>query len=66
MKEIVQFKDVTLAYGRRMIFTDLNLEICRNDFLGIIGPNGAGKTTILRSLMGLLKPRRGEIMRDKS
>jgi len=66
MKEIVQFKDVTLAYGRRIILADLNIEICKNDFLGIIGPNGAGKTTILRSLMGLLKPRRGEIIRDKS
>ena len=66
MERMVEFKDVTLAYGRKIIFTDLNLEICRNDFLGIMGPNGAGKTTLLRSMMGLLKPKKGKIIRDRS
>ncbi|MCD5397761.1 ATP-binding cassette domain-containing protein [candidate division NPL-UPA2 bacterium] len=59
----IEFKSVRLGYGRRKVFAALSLDIYEGDFLGIIGPNGSGKTTLLRSLMGLLKPQRGEIIR---
>lgn len=59
----IEFKSVRLGYGRRKIFEALSLDIYEGDFLGIVGPNGSGKTTLLRSLMGLLKPQRGEIIR---
>ncbi|MBL7130989.1 MAG: metal ABC transporter ATP-binding protein [Candidatus Omnitrophica bacterium] len=66
MKEIIEFKSVKLSYGKRGVFDSLSLDIYDGDFLGIIGPNGSGKTTILRSIMGLLKPQQGQIIRDKN
>ncbi len=66
MKKTVEFKAVRLSYGRKIVFDALDFTICEGDFLGIVGPNGSGKTTILRSIMGLLMPRSGEIIRDKN
>lgn len=66
MKKIIEFKSAKLSYGKRGVFDSLSLDIYEGDFLGIIGPNGSGKTTILRSIMGLLKPQQGQIIRDKS
>lgn len=40
---------------------DINIEISRNERIGIIGPNGCGKSTLIFLLSGLLKPSRGEI-----
>lgn len=66
MRKIIEFKSAKLGYGRKIVFDALNLEICAGDFIGIVGPNGSGKTTLLRSIMGLLQPRFGEIIRDDS
>lgn len=66
MRRIVEFKDAKLGYGRLTVFDSLNLDIFEADFLGIIGPNGSGKTTLLRSIIGLLKPQAGEVIRDKN
>lgn len=63
MSAPITFDDVTLAYGKRRIFSNLSFEIRRGDFLGLVGPNGAGKTTILRALLGTLTPVRGEVRR---
>lgn len=66
MKKIIEFKSAKLGYGRKIVFNDLNIEIYEGDFIGIVGPNGSGKTTLLRSIMSLLKPQGGEIIRDKN
>jgi ABC-type Mn2+/Zn2+ transport system ATPase subunit len=65
MRKIIEFKSAKLGYGRKVVFDSLSLEICEGDFIGIVGPNGSGKTTLLRGIMGLLKVRSGEIIRDK-
>lgn len=62
-KVLIQFKNVDLGYGKRIILTNLSWEIYRGDFLGIVGPNGSGKTTILRAILGIVKPLRGEILK---
>jgi phosphate transport system ATP-binding protein len=46
----VQFEGVTVHYGGHIALKDLNLEVGRNEILGIIGPAGSGKTTLLRVL----------------
>lgn len=66
MRKIIEFKSARLGYGRKVIFDSLSLQICEGDFIGIVGPNGSGKTTLLRSIMGLLKPSYGEVIRDKN
>ncbi|MDO9454561.1 ABC transporter ATP-binding protein [Nocardioides sp.] len=57
-------ENVTLAYDRRVISTDLSVQIPDGSFTVIIGPNGCGKSTLLRSLARLLKPKEGRIVLD--
>jgi len=63
MRKVVEFKNAALGYGRKAVFDGLTLDIYENDFLGVVGPNGSGKTTFLKSVMGLIKPKGGEIVR---
>jgi ABC-type Mn2+/Zn2+ transport system ATPase subunit len=62
---LIQFQHVTLGYARRRVLIDVNLDLEQADFLGIVGPNGSGKTTLLRSLLGILPPMEGTILRSK-
>src|SRR5438552_5104269 len=57
----VSFQGVTLAYGRRRIWTDLTLDVAPGAFVAILGPNGAGKTSLLRAILGLVEPEAGRI-----
>lgn len=59
---ILQIKDLSVGYNTSQpILHDVNLNVYKNDFLGIIGPNGGGKTTLLKTILGLLKPMKGSI-----
>jgi branched-chain amino acid transport system ATP-binding protein len=49
------------GYGRYDVVRDLNLHVAQGEAVALLGPNGAGKTTVLRSIMGLVKQRRGVI-----
>jgi branched-chain amino acid transport system ATP-binding protein len=49
------------GYGRYDVLRDVNLTVASGEAVALLGPNGAGKTTVLRSIMGLVKHRRGEI-----
>ena len=60
---LVQFENVQLGYGRQVVLEHVQLDIFRGDFFGLVGPNGSGKTTLLRSLLGILKPLRGQVAR---
>jgi zinc transport system ATP-binding protein len=44
------------------ILQNVNLQVFRNDFIGIIGPNGGGKSTLLKVILGLLDPFKGEVV----
>ncbi len=52
---------VWVSYDTHTVLEDINLTVFETDFLGLIGPNGGGKTTLLKTLIGLLKPTRGNI-----
>jgi ABC-type Mn2+/Zn2+ transport system ATPase subunit len=62
MKPIVQFRNVTLGYGRTVVVHDVSFDIYPAEFFGLVGPNGAGKTTILRAILGGLRPLKGEVL----
>jgi len=62
MKPIVQFRNVTLGYGRAVVVHDISFDIFPAEFFGLVGPNGAGKTTILRAILGGLEPLKGEVL----
>ena len=53
--------NVALAYGKRIIFQDVNIKFTPGNCYGLIGANGAGKSTFLKILAGQLEPDRGEI-----
>ena len=47
------FDRATLAYGDRVVWSELSMTVPRGEFLAVLGPNGSGKTSLLRALLGL-------------
>ena len=62
-RDLVAFKDVTMAYGERRLFGPLSFEIRGPERIAVSGDNGAGKTTLLRLVLGQLEPSAGEVRR---
>ena len=63
-KKIV-FKNISYSYENdNQIINQLSFEINKGEFIGIIGESGSGKTTLLNIILGLLKPKSGEIIID--
>lgn len=60
-KELVNLENVWVYYDHVPVLEGVNLAIENDDFLGIIGPNGGGKTTLLKVVLGLVQPSRGEV-----
>ena len=61
--EVIEFKNVSKAYGDRLLIDDLSFKLPAGAIVGIIGPNGAGKSTLFRMLTGREQPDSGEIVR---
>ena len=61
---IVELKNVSVFYNKLQILNNLNLEIKRQEILGMLGPNGVGKSTIFNLITGLKNPSYGEIIID--
>ena len=59
--EVIEFNNVSKAYGERLLIDNLSLKIPPGAIVGIIGPNGAGKSTLFRMLTGLEKPDSGKV-----
>ena len=56
---------VTLRYGKRVLFEDVNIKFTKGNCYGLIGANGAGKSTFLKILSGEIEPSKGEVTMDK-
>lgn len=62
MEKYIEVNNLSFAYEKeQMILENINLTVNQNDFLAIIGPNGGGKSTLLKLILGLLKPKSGDI-----
>ena len=57
----IEIKGLWAGYDSHIVLEDIDLTVYKNDFIGLIGPNGGGKTTLLKLIIGLIKPIRGEI-----
>ncbi|MBP0000020.1 MAG: ABC transporter ATP-binding protein [Cyanobacteria bacterium SID2] len=57
----IEVRHVWAGYDRDPILEEIDFVVNEEDFIGIIGPNGGGKTTLLKVMLGLLRPRRGEV-----
>lgn len=58
---MIRLRNVTVAYGDRVILDNINLDIHQGETLAILGASGSGKSTILRLIIGLQKPTRGQV-----
>ncbi|MEJ7671327.1 MAG: ATP-binding cassette domain-containing protein [Chitinophagaceae bacterium] len=58
---MISVNNVTLAYGKRVLFDEVNLGFTKGNCYGIIGANGAGKSTFLKIVSGEIEPNKGTV-----
>ena len=58
---IIEFENVSLSYGNRLILDNVSFKINEGQIFGMLGPNGVGKSTIFNLITGLIKPNNGKI-----
>jgi ATPase subunit of ABC transporter with duplicated ATPase domains len=58
---MISVKDLKLAYGKRVLFEEVNLNFTKGNCYGVIGANGAGKSTLLKILSGEIEPNKGTV-----
>ena len=61
IQNIIEFNNVSLSYGNRLILDNLDFKINEGQIFGMLGPNGVGKSTIFNLITGLIKPNNGKI-----
>lgn len=61
-KPLLSLCDVSFVRDGRVVLDDINFTVDHGDFIAITGPNGGGKTTLLRLILGLLTPSKGNII----
>ena len=61
LNPIIEFENVTLAYGNRIILDNISFQINEGQIFGMLGPNGVGKSTIFNLITGLISPKHGKI-----
>lgn len=57
----VEVKDLTFSYNGKPVLDKVSFRVPKGEFLALLGPNGGGKTTLVKILLGLLVPERGEV-----
>jgi ATPase subunit of ABC transporter with duplicated ATPase domains len=58
---MISVNNVTLAYGKRVLFDEVNLNFVKGNCYGIIGANGAGKSTLIKIISGEIEPNKGSV-----
>jgi len=58
---MISARNVTLAYGKRVLFDEVNINFTKGNCYGIIGANGAGKSTFMKILAGEIEPNKGTV-----
>ena len=58
---LIEFENVSLSYGKRLILDNVSFKINEGQIFGMLGPNGVGKSTIFNIITGLIKPNAGII-----
>lgn len=59
---MVEIKDLTMRFGKQLLFENVNLSLDKGRRYGLIGANGAGKSTLLKILSGQIESSSGEIL----
>ena len=61
INNIIEFENISLSYGNRLILDNINFKINEGQIFGMLGPNGVGKSTIFNLITGLISPGSGRI-----
>ena len=61
INSVIEFENVSLSYGNRLILDNINFKINEGQIFGMLGPNGVGKSSIFNLLTGLINPNSGKI-----
>ena len=61
INSIIEFENISLSYGNRLILDNINFKINEGQIFGMLGPNGVGKSTIFNLITGLISPGTGKI-----
>ena len=61
INSVIEFENISLAYGNRLILDNINFKINEGQIFGMLGPNGVGKSTIFNLITGLISPRSGKV-----
>ena len=66
MSDVLTTRGLAVGYGEKLILTDINLQLHQGEIICLLGANGCGKTTLMKTLLGLLPPKAGEISIDNT
>src|SRR5210317_805372 len=61
INSIIEFENISLSYGNRVILDNISFKINEGQIFGMLGPNGVGKSTIFNLITGLISPKTGKI-----
>jgi zinc transport system ATP-binding protein len=61
---LIETDGIAVRLGGSMVLHDVSLAVERGEIVTIVGPNGSGKSTLLRTIIGAIKPARGQIRRS--
>ena len=62
LNPIIEFENISLSYGNRLILDNISFKINEGQIFGMLGPNGVGKSTIFNLITGLIKPDYGSVL----
>lgn len=60
--DLIELDNISYSYNGRLALDNISLSVKKGEIFGLIGPNGSGKTTIAKIILGLLKPKNGNII----
>lgn len=58
---MISFDRVWAGYGRQVVLSDVSFAVAPGEFVVLVGPNGSGKSTVLKTILGLIRPTRGDV-----
>ena len=59
---LIQVRELYKRFGRQAVFQGLSLDIMRGEILAVVGRSGTGKSVLLKHLIGLIRPDKGQIL----
>jgi branched-chain amino acid transport system ATP-binding protein len=63
---VLEIKNIDVFYGDVQVIWDVSFEVNKGEIVALIGANGAGKSTVLKTISGILRPKKGEIFFEKN